>query len=110
MGAAEEVSEAFGEAGEAADEEAVDDEFIKEVDDGGEGVLEVFDDAFFVDGVEVEAVFEEGDGDGVFFSAGVEDEACGEAEDEGGDGGDENEGVAFCMAAAVIGAVGVEGG
>lgn len=51
MGAAEEVSEAFGEAGEAADEEAVDDEFIKEVDDGGEGVLEVFDDAFFVDGV-----------------------------------------------------------
>lgn len=90
---AEEVSDGFGEAGEAADEEAVDDEFIEEVDDGCEAVLEVFYDSFFVDGIEVEAVAEEGDGDGVFLFAAIEYEACCDADEQGYDGGDEGGGV-----------------
>jgi hypothetical protein len=52
---AEEAANATGEAGEAADEEAIDEEFVEEVDERGDRVLSHFDETG-VEFVELELV------------------------------------------------------
>ena len=108
LGLGEEPARAVGEAGEAADEEAVDDQIVEEMHDGSESVLEIFHEAFLVDRVEVEAVAEQRDGERVFRLAVVEDETGGETENQRGDGGDQDKGVPFGVSVLMDGADGVE--
>ena len=66
---AEKPAEAGGSAAHAADEQAIDEELIEEMDDGGEGVLEVTDEKVVVELVDVEAVLEQRNGKRVLFLA-----------------------------------------
>ena len=68
------VSDAGGEAASTFGDEAIDHEFIEEIRDGSEAIVEDSDDAL-VDFVEEEAAFKEGDTEAVFVSTCVEGEA-----------------------------------
>ena len=48
-------------AAQPADQQAVDEELVEEVDDGGEGVLEVTDEEVVVEAVEVETIAQQRD-------------------------------------------------
>ena len=82
---AEEIAGGFGGAAETADEQTIDEEFVEEGDDGGEGVLKIADKEVVVEAVDVEAVLEQREGNGVLFLTGVEDEAGNYADEHGSD-------------------------